>query len=257
MKMADRRRTVESKGAASSLSLVVEQDQTSLREKTVMKLREAIIAGYFKPGEQLVERDICAKTDVSRTSLREAFRHLETEGLVESRKGHGVFVKFLSVEDVRDIYELRMALDPEAARRFSERAGATHRARLSRVVVQLLRIPYDDRERARSANNEFYEVIYEGSGSRLSLGIMKSLQSRMSLLRAITLRSSSKQRHLESMRKMAQIAAEIEKGSPEKAAKLCRDFAARSLKFALATLADLRLESGGPREARQSRRSVS
>jgi hypothetical protein len=50
------------------LSLLVEQDPQSLREKTVAKLREAIIGGYFEPGEQLVERDICAAPACARRS---------------------------------------------------------------------------------------------------------------------------------------------------------------------------------------------
>jgi GntR family transcriptional regulator, trigonelline degradation regulator len=218
------------------LSLVIEQDPHTLREKTVTKLREALIAGYFEPGEQLVERDISARTDVSRTSLREALRHLETEGLVESRKGEGVFVKSLSPQDVRDIYELRMALDAEAAENFSERASKESRLRLKALTLQWNKIKFGDVEQVLAANNEFFSALYEGAGNKLSQEIMRSLQSRISLLRAITSRSSNKSRFQEGLALTRELVCEIEKGNSKKAAMLARQYAARSLEFALAIL---------------------
>jgi GntR family transcriptional regulator, trigonelline degradation regulator len=238
------------------LSLVVEQDPQSLREKTVAKLREAIIAGYFEPGERLVERDVCAKTDVSRTSLREAFRHLETEGLIISRKGEGVFVRTLTIHDVTDIYELRMALDAEAARLFSERASAERRSELTAVTAQLVEIPYKDYQRTLHFNNEFFRVIYEGAGNELSATIMRSLQSRISLLRAITQRSADEAHYKESMGMMGEIAAEITGGSSRKAAKLCRAFAARSLAFALSVLSQGIATTDEPKSASTVRRRI-
>lgn len=230
-------------GGKPPLSLVVEQDPTSLREKTVAKLREAVIAGYFRPGEQLVERDICSKMDVSRTSLREALRHLETEGVVESRKGEGVFVRRLTPDDVRDIYEVRMALDAEAARNFSERASDEHRARLKSLCALWTKVPYDDFDRALRVNNEFFEVLHEGGGNKLSLAIMRSLQTRISLLRAMTQRFSNPQRHSQRMTEMREIEAEIAKGNSRKAAQLCRRYAANSLEFALAVISQTEREA--------------
>ena len=168
---------------------MIEQDPHSLREKTVSKLREAIIAGFFEPGEQLVERDICAKTNVSRSSLREAFRHLETEGVVESRKGEGVFVKALTLQDVRDIYELRMTLDADAVWYFSERASKEDRLRLKTLTDHVEEISYDDVDRVLTFITEFFSIIYDGAGNELSHNMIRSLQTRISQLRGITSRS--------------------------------------------------------------------
>lgn len=223
-------------GKPTELSLVVAQDPLSLREKTVAKLREAIVAGYFKPGERLVERDICAKTDVSRTSLREALRHLETEGVVESRKGEGVFVKALSPQDIRDIYELRMALDAETVKHFAERASPEDRARLGAITDEWDKINYDDFDEVLAATNEFFSVLYEGAGNKLSREMILLLQTRISLLRAITSRSSDKDRYAQTVALTREIVAEIEAGNARKAAMLARQFAARSMEFALAVL---------------------
>jgi DNA-binding GntR family transcriptional regulator len=217
-------------------SLAIEQDPHTLREKTVVKLREAIIAGYFEPGQQLVERDISARTEVSRTSLREALRHLETEGLIESRKGEGAFVKSLSRQDVRDIYELRMALDAAAVEHFAERASKEDRLRLKALILQWDKTNYGDVGRLLATTNEFFSVLYEGAGNTLSQEIMRSLQTRISLLREITSRSINEARYKEGLALTRELISEIEKGNSRKAAKLARQYAARSLELALAVL---------------------
>jgi len=217
---------------AEAFSLVVDHNKISLREKTLEKLREAIISGYFRPGERLVERDICARTEVSRTSLREALRHLESEGLVESRTGQGVFVAVLTEDDVREVYELRMALDAEAARRFAERADPGSRRRLEQIGA-MFRQTKAINDASLPLNNEFFEVLYKGAGNRLAQNIIHSQRSRLSLLRALTLRSSNDARHSAVSGMMADIAEEVLHGSPDTAARMCREFVAGSLAFAL------------------------
>ncbi|MBN9065435.1 MAG: GntR family transcriptional regulator, partial [Rhizobiales bacterium] len=61
----------------SESAIRVERPAKTLRELALDKVRDAIISGYFKPGERLVERDLCAQLGVSRTIVREVLRHLE------------------------------------------------------------------------------------------------------------------------------------------------------------------------------------
>ena len=88
---------------------IVKERQT-LQALTTQKLRDAILTGHFKPEQRLVERDLCEQTGVSRTSVREALRHLESEGLVERRPNEGIFVASVTLEEARQIYEVRAAL---------------------------------------------------------------------------------------------------------------------------------------------------
>lgn len=220
----------------AGMPLLVVQDPTSLREKTLAKLREAIISGYFGPGEQLVERDICQKTDVSRTSLREALRHLESEGLVVSKKGQGVFVATLSREDIRDIYEVRMALDAEAVFHFTQRATGEQRKRF-REICRLMALGGDDDER-RQRNIEFFEILHEGSGNRLSVLFTQTLRARTSLLRAVTVRKANAERRKQSIEKMLGIAEAINDGDAKLAADRCRKFVVRSMEHALEIFKD-------------------
>src|SRR5215467_4635318 len=69
--------------------LRVDRSTKTLRERTVERLRDAILNFQFKAGERLVERSLCEKLGVSRTVVREALRQLEAEGLVENLPQHG------------------------------------------------------------------------------------------------------------------------------------------------------------------------
>lgn len=86
---------VHSKSAATcALSQISQTAQspcgTSLREQVATRLRDAIASGRLAPGEQLKERILSDLMGVSRTSLREALRELEKEGLVTSAPNRGI-----------------------------------------------------------------------------------------------------------------------------------------------------------------------
>lgn len=66
--------------ALAGNAIRVERPTKTLRELALDKVRDAIVDGYFRPGDRLVERDLCAQLGVSRTIVREVLRHLESEG---------------------------------------------------------------------------------------------------------------------------------------------------------------------------------
>src|SRR5690606_33650493 len=74
--------------------------------------------GFYPPGTRLVERELCEALGVSRTSVREALRQLQSEGLVEVGKRRSINVAVLSQEDAEDIYLVRELLETVAIRRF-------------------------------------------------------------------------------------------------------------------------------------------
>ncbi|WP_293862758.1 GntR family transcriptional regulator [uncultured Alsobacter sp.] len=88
----------------------------TLQEAIVDRLREAILAGEHPPGTQLRQEALAASYGVSRIPLREAFRQLEAEGLIEIAPHRGAVVTGLSPEEVRDVFALRRVLEARLLR---------------------------------------------------------------------------------------------------------------------------------------------
>src|SRR5438093_575436 len=111
----------------------------SVSQELVDRLAAEISRGRLKPGERLrSERELSLAFDVSRASVREAIRTLESRGLVEGRHGRGTFVRAPSVEalvqipagpvpvteeGVRQLFQVRELLEPGIARHAAERAS--------------------------------------------------------------------------------------------------------------------------------------
>lgn len=96
-----------------NLDLRIENRDT-LHLKVCNVIRGAIIRGDFKPGERLKQSDLAEKMGVSRMPVREAFRKLESEGLILLEPHKGAVVKSISIEDIQEIYALRSELEKMA-----------------------------------------------------------------------------------------------------------------------------------------------
>jgi len=109
-------------------SFKVNRNPVTLREIVLDKLRGAIMNFQLLPGDRLVERDLCERLGVSRTSVREALRHLESEGLVEFAGAKGPRVAIITLEDVarhlRAALRCSKALISPTAHREAETAKA-------------------------------------------------------------------------------------------------------------------------------------
>ena len=92
------------------------QAPRSLSEDAADFIREGILSGGFRQGEHLVEARIAQQLNVSRGPVREAFKLLSAEGLVDEKPRRGTFVVSFNMEDVREIYDLRAGVEAQAAR---------------------------------------------------------------------------------------------------------------------------------------------
>jgi DNA-binding GntR family transcriptional regulator len=86
------------------------------------RLKQDILTFNFRPGERLVELELCDRYEVSRTPVREALRRLEDEGLVIARDKGGRVVKGLDISDYEDVYAVRRILEVHAVQTLSARA---------------------------------------------------------------------------------------------------------------------------------------
>lgn len=90
---------------------------TPLRSTSAKSGDSVIFTRTQRPGQRLSEESICEALGVSRDTLREAFRLLSHERLLDHRLNRGVFVRVLSAEDVSDLYRVRRVLEGAAVRR--------------------------------------------------------------------------------------------------------------------------------------------
>lgn len=137
----------------------------SIREQVYESLKEDIVNGMIKPGQKIVEVEYANKFGVSRTPLREALRMLELEGLVNTSEKGGVFVNFISEDDIIEIYKLRVALESlvltEIAQKFSHDLGEVEE------ILEETRIALDeevvDYDNVITIFGKFNNKLYETS----------------------------------------------------------------------------------------------
>src|ERR1700750_2284658 len=91
-------------------------DVPTVRAMVARKLREAIMSGTLKPGQRLIERELCEMTGVSRPSIREALRPLEAAGLLNTVPHRGPVVSTISLEEAEQLYAARAVLEGFAGR---------------------------------------------------------------------------------------------------------------------------------------------
>ena len=125
---------------------------------TANAIRAAILEGVLGPGVQIRQDEMAKTYGVSQATVREAFRSLEAERLLESMPNRGMFVRVVTKEDVIEVYELRTALETHALRRNFDhlQTADLHRART------LLEAAAKDERYAfiGSSNKDFHAVFY-------------------------------------------------------------------------------------------------
>ena len=160
-------------------------DSATRSNRVTSVVREAILSGRLLPGETLVERQLAQMLGVSKTPVREALIALTSIGLVVSSPNHGVTVRELSSADVKQIYEVRLLLEPWAVARTTERRSPQDLERMREVLEkseQLLRgTPRRvlDRDMSRTvslANREVHREFYSGCGNDLVIKRLDELQ---------------------------------------------------------------------------------
>ena len=138
----------------------------SLAEDAADRIREEILSGGFLQGEHLVEARIAEQLNVSRGPVREAFKLLRAEGLLDEEPRRGTFVVSLSAGDVREIYGLRAAIEGRAARLLATEPSPTAVTELRSLLDAIERAVRDgDPAVVFRRDLEFHDGICRLSGN--------------------------------------------------------------------------------------------
>jgi len=148
----------------------------TLAEKAYGVLHEAIITGRIAPGERLPIEELADTLEMSPMPIREALRRLDADGLVEHVPHRGARVRELSVEDLREVYELRLALEPLAVAHAAERFTAEHEREASEALRRHVRAYRSGTiVDALAAHTEFHFALYRAAESRWLLKLITPL----------------------------------------------------------------------------------
>lgn len=203
----------------------------SVVDELARELARGIHDNRFAPGQRLVEADLTAQLRVSRGSLREAFRRLASDGLIEITPHKGAMVRRLSLTEAAELFAVRTELEALAARL----AAGAMRDLNARCAFERAIAPINRTETRRSAdeyieeNRVFHDAVIAASGNSQLIAISRRFQMPLILSQ---LRSALPPQALaDSVSEHRAVAEAILDGDGDKAARLMRRHLARAAKL--------------------------
>jgi len=207
--------------------------KTRIHEEVVTQIRDLISQGRLKAGDQLPsERELSETFKVSRTSVREALRTLETKGLIISRTGMGNFIADLPIEALiaplatllieektalADIFELRKLIEPHIAALAAERATKDDVDRLKRILARQGEA-VDRGETGVEADAELHFAIGQATQNQAFEKLVSGLMEILSQSREESLQTPDRRRaSIESHRKILSAIERHDKTRAQKA----------------------------------------
>ncbi len=147
----------------------------SLTDEIAAIVRDRILKGEYEIGEKIKENQIATELRVSRTPIREAFKLLENEGLIDYIPNRGCFAKGFTKQDVDDIYAVRAALEMLAVERAVERVTDAEVAALEEEwELMEFYVRKKDSQKVLELNTAFHDIIYASTRSRFMAQVLRS-----------------------------------------------------------------------------------
>lgn len=141
------------------------------------KLENFIATGVLRPDQRLIEEDLAEQLGLSRTPLREALHQLEIKGYVVKSPSSGYVVAYHTNDDIKDIFEVRVALETRAIQLACERITDEQIAQASEYL-------FHEKQSLESAsamwhwNNLFHNVMYDACGNKLLISLIQGVRDR-------------------------------------------------------------------------------
>ncbi len=209
--------------------------KSSLSEKAYLQIRQWIIQYDLKPGSHLKVGDLVRALQMSQTPVREALSMLEQEHLIERHANRGFRVRAMNLQEVEDLYDLRIALEVLAARQAAKRMGKTDQDRLAAILDEVGRLlSTDNKRRILQLEQDYHVIILEGSGNSALAEMGRAILDRIWIIQNINLLTTG---HLsEAHPQHLEICAALAGGDSQKAANLMRKHVTGAKEFVLSRL---------------------
>jgi DNA-binding GntR family transcriptional regulator len=187
-------------GLLKPVPVLLEADRRTTREQVYEALRRGILGGPLEAGTRLIQSDLAAALGVSTTPVREALRDLAAEGFVRFDDYRGAVVQRPNLADIREIYDLRILLEPAAMRKSLEALSDRDVERAAALQSEM------DGERDLGVwvglNNRFHSIFDDARSPRMN-AILRNLRDSAALVigfsnrvRPSLIDASNKQPHL-------------------------------------------------------------
>jgi len=196
------------------------QEVRVLADWVTASLREAILNGYFDPGEKLDQDLIAEELRVSRTPVREALKRLESEGFIEVRPHYGAFIAEVSPQDIREVYEVRRLLEVEVVRQVTSLIPESVLDELERSLREA-QAQFDSGDSFKHFESDVYlhDTIASFVENKLLKEVLEGLNNRISMVRRFAQLQPGD--HLVvSLKEHYAILQAMQQRDPEQAAKL-------------------------------------
>lgn len=164
----------------------------NLSKIVVDYIKELILSGLYKEGDHILETEVANTLGISRAPVREAIKELEKEGIVQTLPRRGTFVTKFSLEDIKEVFEIRMLLENNIFKIliYENKLSDEDFINLEKLVIQMERIAdssADDTEKSIKLNlkdMEFHRYLWNKSGSKRRVQILEQIffQLRMAML---------------------------------------------------------------------------
>ncbi len=170
-------------------------DKYSLRGRVFQKLREDILSGKYKEHEELKEVAIGEELGVSRTPVREAFRQLELEGLIQIVPNKGAYVTSITAKDVKDIYMIRSLLEGLCARLATEKITKEQMEEMEEnIYLAEFHAQKGHMDQMAELDNRFHDILYEACDSKMLEHALKDYHQYVLRVRQKTLSNNTRGR---------------------------------------------------------------
>lgn len=155
--------------------------ERSLADQVYHELKRRILDGDYRAGERIREADATAMLGVSRTPVREAFRRLQSDGLLEFEAQRGAIVAELDRQEVAELYAMRQHMEGFAARCAAQHATESE-IRALEYILEQTKIPDAEVHQFNQINWELHYAIYSAAHNRFLIRAFDALSTSMSLL---------------------------------------------------------------------------
>jgi DNA-binding GntR family transcriptional regulator len=160
-------------------------------DKAYKLLRQRVVGGHYQPGTQLKEEPLARELGLSRTPVRTALKRLVEEGLATANVGQGIRVAEWSEWDIEEMFQLRMLLEPHAARLAAQRrtSDALDQLRFSneQMAAAIAESGPDAISKVQDANSRFHRTLLDNAGSPRLRAMLETIIDMPIIVRSFSL----------------------------------------------------------------------